>query len=177
MKSSKIPFDAHIWAGSEISDPYTLIENLFGFAHLDTLKAELTNMMSYMYKNETYSARNPSNALIIYKALRSLLRCSYFLHLNSDNYILGKADVHIPCSLTKSEFEHPLIVFNNAFAFRSLEEFELALFEILSYAMNPFTDVITLDLFTPHLHIQKMLDASWLICQMGMTHKKSNKQG
>lgn len=177
MKNLKIPFDAQLWADSEITDPYILIEALFGFAHLETLKEELTNMMSFMYKNETYAARNPSNALIIYKALRSLLRCSYYLHLNSANYILGKADVHIPCSLTQTEFENPLIVFNKAFTYRSLDEFELALFEILSYAMNPFTDVITLDLFTPHLHIKKMLDASWLICHMGITQKKVNKRG
>lgn len=176
MKKSKIHFDCNLWAGNEITEPQQLIEALFGFSHLDTLKAELTNMMSFMYKNEPYSARNPANALIIYAALRSLLRCSFVLQLNSDKYILGNSEVRIPCSLSQTEFDSPLIVFNNAFTYKSLAEFDLALFEILSYSMSSSTDNITWDLFTPHLHILKMLDASWLVYQRGIKKAKKSRK-
>ncbi|WP_239453007.1 hypothetical protein [Flavobacterium tistrianum] len=78
-------------------------------------------------------------------------------------------------SLTKEEYENPFIVFQKAFAEKTLEEFESFLYQILELSLSPHSADSDPDLTTPYIHVIKMLDATELIRERGVEKiKKRN---
>ncbi len=169
MKKVKIPLDASPWAGYEIRCPFSLIDAMFDFASLEYYKNTLSELGTFMYKPKIYREDSPGQLFIFFVVLHSFLRAGYVIHCKSEKYKIKEDSKDskglYPGSLTRVEFQNPFIVFKNAFAYKSLEKMNLAFFEMVNYALNPFSDYPTWDLITPYIHITKMLDASWEIYQ------------
>ncbi|MGC1632065.1 MAG: hypothetical protein WA749_08125 [Gelidibacter sp.] len=172
MESNTLSFDASPWAGHEINCPYALLSELFNFAHLYEFKHYLTSAMSYNYKSKVYCKKDPGRILTIYVVLHSLLRVGYVLQVQGETYRVEETtpipkDIGLG-ALTPKEFQNPFLVFQEAFAGNTLDEFDLAWYEIVLFSLSPSTETITWDLFNPYSHLIKMLDASWLIHVRGI---------
>jgi len=169
MKKIKIPLEASPWTGYEIRCPFSLIDAMFDFASLEYYKNTLSELVTFMYKPKIYREDSPGQLFIFFVVLHSFLRAGYVIHCKSEKYKIKEVpkeskDLYLG-SLTREEFQNPFIVFKNAFAYKSLEKMNLAFFEMVNYALNPFSDYPTWDLITPYIHLTKMLDASREIYQ------------
>ena len=169
MKQIILPLDASPWAGCEVRCPFSLIDAVFDFAQPEYYKNTLTELVTFMFKPKIYHKKSPDHTFIFFAVLQSLLRAAYLIHCKSGQYKINapKKESTKLCYgfLSSKEFQNPLIVFKNAYACKSLEGMNLALFEMVSYALNPFSDYPTWDLISPYIHISKILDASWQIHQ------------
>ena len=169
MKQIKLSMDASPWAGREIRCPFSLIDAVFDFGQPEYYKDTLNELVTFMFKPKIYHKKSPDHTFVFFAVLHSLLRAAYIIHRKSGQYKIKapkKGSIKL-CygSLNRKEFQNPLIVFKNVYACKSLEELNLALFEIVSYALNSFSDYPTWDLITPYIHLCKILDASWQIHQ------------
>ncbi len=169
MKQIQLPLDASPWAGREIRCPFSLIDAVFEFAQPEYYKNTLTELVTFMFKPKIYHKKSPDHSFIVFAVLHSLLRAAYLIHCKSGQYKINapKKDSIKLCygSLNSKEFQNPLIVFKNAYSRKNLEGLNLALFEMVSYALNSSSDYPTWDLITPYIHLCKILDASWQIHQ------------
>lgn len=102
----------------------------------------LGEIVFYNYKEAVYKKEYPGEVFILCTAFRSFLgACSSLQHKGKR----GKAkDAPAKCSsvlhqasLTNKEYNHPFIVFRNAFATRSLNDLGLFLCEIIHLALSP----------------------------------------
>ena len=169
MKQIQLPLDTSPWAGREIRCPFSLIDAVFEFAQPEYYKNTLTELVTFMFKPKIYHKKSPDHTLIVFAVLHSLLRAAYLIHCKSGQYKITapkKESIKLCyCSLNSKEFHNPLIVFKNAYSCKSQEGLSLALFEMVSYALNSSSDYPTWDLITPYIHLCKILDASWQIHQ------------
>lgn len=177
MRKIKILLDASPWAGSRINEPYDLLGAFFDFAHLDQSKEILNEMIFYSSLPKSISEMHDSTAITMYTAFHSLLRTAYVL--NQTPYTLIEQPIedvkHLNLgSLNKEEFINPFIVFQNAFDRHSLEDFDVALYEMLYFSMSVHFDSPDSDLLSPYIHITKILDASWLVYQRGIKKNKKS---
>jgi len=169
MKKVKIPLEASPWASYEIRCPFSLIDAMFEFAPLEYYKNTLNESVIFMFKPKIYQEDSPGQLFIFFAVLHSFLRAGYVINCKSGKYKIKEVPKEskglYPGSLTREELQNPFIVFKKAFTYKSLEKMNLALFEMVNYALNPFSDYPSWDLITPYIHITKMLDASWEIYQ------------
>lgn len=68
------------------------------------------------------------------------------------------------------------MVFQNAFAENSLEDFEFFLCEITHLSLSPAAVEYDHDLMTPYIHVIKMLDAGLLMRKRGVEKIKNDEQ-
>lgn len=177
MKKNKILLDASPWAGTGIKDPITLLGAFFDFAHLDHYKEILNEMMFHIYLPKSISEKHAATPITMYTAFHSLLRTAFVLtHPSYTLLAPPKKEAKNLClgSMTKEEYENPLIVYQRAFEHHSLEEFDLALYEILYFSMCSHFDSPESDLLSPYIFITKILDASWLVYQRGFIKDKKS---
>lgn len=167
MKQIQLPLDTSPWAGREIRCPFSLIDAVFEFAQPEYYKNTLTELVTFMFKPKIYHKKSPDHTFIFFAVLHSLLQAAYLIRCKSGQYKITapkKESIKLCyCSLNSKEFQNPLIVFKNAYSCKSLEGLNLALFEMVSYALNSSSDYPTWDLITPYIHLCKILDASWQI--------------
>ena len=89
--------------------------------------------------------------------LKESSRCEKVFHLSS---------------LTKEEYDNPFLVLQNAFAEKTLQEFEFFLSEIVELSLSPYVGDPDSDLSTLYIHLIKMLDAGELIRERGVERIK-----
>lgn len=179
MKKNKISFETRFWAGLSEGKTFKALDAFFDFAHLDYYKQSLTEAVIYSYKKEIYKQENPSNVFVFYTVVRSFLKVCYGLQEKSKKWkvtasLRSETIFHLS-SLTMEEYENPFLVFQKAFAEKTLEEFELFLCQILELSLSPNAEDPESDLTTPYIHLIKMLDAVELIRERGVEKiKKKN---
>jgi hypothetical protein len=180
LKKNKISFETSFWAGFVAGNPFKAIDAFFTFAHLDYYKKNLTQAVMYCYKTKVYEQENPSNVFVFYTVVKSFLRVCYCLQHKSKKWKVKESmrseTVFHLSSLTKEEYENPFIVFQKAFEEKTLEEFELFLYQILELSLSPHAEDSHFDLMTPYIHVIKMLDAAELMRERGIAKiKKTGK--
>jgi len=74
-------------------------------------------------------------------------------------------------SLSDEEYRNPFLVFKKAFKEFSLEEFEFFLTEIIYHSLGAHYDEPEIDIVTPFIHLNKMLNASQIIRERGVKKK------
>ncbi len=79
-------------------------------------------------------------------------------------------------SLTKEEYDNPFKVFQKAFELKSLEEFEMFLYQVLELSLSPYSIDSDSDLMTPYIYLIKMLDAAELLRERGVEKIKNQNQ-
>ncbi|MBE8724424.1 hypothetical protein [Flavobacterium hungaricum] len=180
MKKNKISFETSFWAGYTAGNPFKAINAFFDFAHLDYYKQSLSGVAMYCYKKEVYKNENPSDIFILYSVVKSFLKVCYCLKKKSKKWKIKKSlrseKVFHLSSLTKEEYDNPFMVFEKAFEVKTLEEFELFLYQILELSLSPCVADIDLDLTTPYVHLVKMLDAAELMRERGVEKIKNQNQ-
>lgn len=177
MKIKKVHFEALLWSCHDIKSPKVLLKTIFIHEFLEDLKAQLAEMATQTYTKEIYQSDSPENVFREYAMFRSIIRVSYFLHLNKNKFRLKKEpdDVEaIGCGfLSRSEYNDPFSAFDDVFSDLTLEKIDYALFEITTYAVNRFTDIPDYDLITPYIKLNKLLDACWLVNRRKLKKNKS----
>lgn len=68
------------------------------------------------------------------------------------------------------------MVFQKAFAEKTLEDFELFLYQMLELSLSPHAGDPYFDLTTPYIHFIRMLDAAELIRERGVEKIKKENQ-
>jgi len=172
VKKNKISFETHFWAGDSAGNPFKAIDAFFTFAKLDYYKQILSEVVIYCYKPKVYKDDNPSDVFILYSVLKSFLRVCYCLHQKSKKWkvktSLRSETVFHLSSLTKEEYDNPFMVFQKAFELKSLEAFEMFLYQILELSLSPYSSDSDSDVMTPYIYLTKMLDAAALIRERGV---------
>jgi hypothetical protein len=180
MKKSKISFETSFWAGFVEGNPFKAIHAFFAFADLDYYKQNLTEAVIYSYKTKVYNQDNPSNVFVFYTAVNSFLKVCYCLQQKSKKWkvkdSLRSENVFPFSSLTKQEYDNPFMVFQKAFAEKTLEEFESFLSLIVELSLSPHAGDPESDLTTPYIYLIKMLDAVELIKERGVEKIKKINQ-
>ncbi len=176
MKKNKMSFETSFWAGNIEGNPFKVINAFFAYAHLDYYKQILSEAVIYCYKTKVYKQENPSDVFILYSVLKSFLRVCYCLKEKSKKWNVKESlpqekAFHLS-SLTKEEYDNPFIVFQNAFNEKTLQEFELFLYQVLEFSLSPHAADPDPDLMTPYIHLTKMLDAVELIRERGVEKTK-----
>ena len=87
----------------------------------------------------------------------------------------GETVFHLS-SLTKEEYDNPFLVLQNAFAEKTLQEFEFFLCETIELSLSPYGGDPDSDLTTPYIHLIKMLDAAELMKERGVEKIKKTDQ-
>lgn len=178
MKIIKVPFEALLWSCHDIQSPKVLLKTIFIHEFLENLKAQLAAMAAQTYTQEIYQSESPENVFREYAMFRSIIRVSYFLHLNKNEFTLKKEadDVEaLGCGfLSRAEYIDPFSAFDDVFSDMALEKIDYALFEITTYAVNRFNDIPDYDLITPFIKLNKLLDACWLINKRKLKRKRDN---
>lgn len=180
MKKNKISFGTNFWSAYETGNPFEAVEAFFDFAHLDYYKQILSEAVIYSHRRKIYKQDNPSEIFVFYTAVCSFLKVCYCLKVKSKKWkVKGSADygsiLHLS-SLTKEEYGNPFLVFQKAFAERTLEEFEFFLCEIIELSLSPCAEESDCDLMTPFIYLIKMLDAGQLMRERGVEKIKNNEQ-
>lgn len=172
----KIAFETNFWIRYEAESPFKVIDAVFENDDLDRYKHILGEMLVYMRITQVYRADYPGAVFTIYTALRSLLKACYCLQFKSVKWKVaapsGCASVLHQASLTREEYNDPCLVFRNAFAAKTLSEFEFFLCEAVELSLSPYTDDGHWDLMTHYIHLIKMLDAARLIRERGIEKRK-----
>ncbi|MBS7253980.1 hypothetical protein KHA98_08360 [Flavobacterium branchiicola] len=179
MKNNETAYETSFWAGDVAGNPFKVIKAFFHFAHLDYYKQNLSEVVTYSYKNEVYKQDNPSDVFILYTAFSSFIKVCFCLKDKSKKWMLKESlrseTVFRFSSLTKEEYDNPFIVFQKAFKEKPPEEFELFLRQITELSLSPHADDPGADLMTPYIYLIKMLDAVELMRERGVEKiKKKN---
>jgi hypothetical protein len=180
MKKNKISFGTHFWAAYEATNSFEVVDAFFDFAHLDYYKHTLSEVVIYSNRRKIYKQDCPGEIFVFYTALSSFLKACYCLKGKGKKWkTKGSADyesvLHL-ASLTKKEYENPFLVFQKAFAQKTLEEFEFFLCETLELSLSPFAEEFDYDQMAPYIHLVKMLDAAQLIRQRGVEKIKNEQE-
>ena len=172
MIKKKISLESHFWAVDKIENPFKILEAMFDYMDIEQYKKLIGDVLEYIYTRKVYCMENPGEMLLNYKVFRSFVKACYLLQVSKKTV---KDDVFcewVPgiylASLSRAEYSNPLLVFKSAFQEKTLEEFELFLFEIFQFALSPITDDDSNDRVTPYIHLIKMLDAAQLIFERGV---------
>lgn len=172
MKRNKLVFETSVWSGLETGNLFNAVDVFFDFAHLDYYKQNLTEAVMYSYKRKVYKQDNPSNVFVFYTVFRSFLKFCNYLQEKTKKWKVKASSrsetVFHLSSLKKEEYDNPLLVFQKAFEEKTLEEFEIFLYQILQLSLSPYADDPDSDLTTPYIHLIKMLDAIELIRERGV---------
>lgn len=181
MKKKKLSFETKFWLYYEIENSFELIDVFFDYAHLDYYKQILGEAIIYSRKRKIYKNDCPGQVFVFYTALRSFLKACYCLRSKSRKWKVKEASserrsILHQASLTTEEYGDPFIVFQRAFAKKTLDEFEFFLSEIVHLSLSPCTEEFDFDLMTPYIHLIKMLDATQLMRERGVEKVKKNKQ-
>lgn len=167
MKKNKIDFETRFWAGFVVGNPSETFDAIFDFAHLDYYKQNLSEAVLYCYKRKIYKPENPSNVFAFYTVISSFLKVCYYLKGKTKKWKVKESSrtetVFHLSSLTKEEFNNPLLVLQNAFEERTLQQFEFFLSEITELSLSPYHGDADSHLTTPYIHLIKMLDAGELM--------------
>lgn len=161
MKKCKISFESNFWAAYEIESPFEVMVAFFDYAHLDSYKQTLGEAFLYTtYKEEVYKKDYPGQVFVFYTALRSFLKACFCLQSKGENWKVKESSdcrsVLHQASLTADEYRNPLIVFQKAFAEKTLDEFEFFLCEIVHLSLSPYTSEFDFDMMTPYMHLIKI---------------------
>ncbi|ACU06711.1 hypothetical protein FIC_00237 [Flavobacteriaceae bacterium 3519-10] len=180
MKNRKISLESGYWTADGITSPVELIDAFFDFAHLDSYRKVLSEMVSLMYKKEILRKEYPGQLFIFYLAFRSFLRACYRLQSKAHQWKV-KADETPPehsklClgSLTGEEYQNPFAVFEKAFTEKTLEEYDFFLCETVHLSLCPCPDASGEDMMTPYLNMTNMLDAAQLMRERGVEKIEKN---
>lgn len=180
MKKNKISFETGFWAGYESGNPFKAVDSFFDFADLDYYKQNLTQAVIYCYKPKIYKEENPSDIFVLYTVFSFLLKVCYCVKRKNKKWkikpSLRSETVFHLSSLTKEEYENPFIVFQKAFDEKTLEDFELFLYQVVEFSLSPLDIDSCFDLTTPYIHFIKMLDAVELIKERGVEKIRKRTQ-
>lgn len=178
MKKNKISFETSFWAGFTTENPIKTINAFFTYANLDYYKQNISEAVMYCYKTQVLKQENPSDVFILYTVLRSFLKVCYCLKKKSKKWNVQMPEcpekVFRYSSLTKEEYDNPFEVFQKAFEVKTIEEFELFLYQLMEFSLSPHSADPDPDLTTPYVYLIKMLDAALLIKERGVV-KTSKK--
>ena len=178
MKKNKISFETRFWAGFIPKNPFETFDALFDFAHLDYYKQNLSEAVLHCYSGKVYKQDTPCNVFVFYTALSSFVKVCYFLQGKNKKWKVKECSrsetVFHLSSLTKEEYDNPLLVLQRAFEVITRREFEFFLSEITELSLSPFYGEPDSDLTTPYIHLIKMLDASELMHERGVEKIKND---
>ena len=172
MIKKKISLESHFWAVDNIENPFKMLETIFDYSDIEHYKRLIGMVVEHVYKRKVYFMENPGELLLYYKVFRSFVKACYLLQFSkktvkNDVFCEWVPGIYL-ASLSRAEYSNPLLVFKSAFQEKTLEEFELFLFEIFQFALSPITDDDSNDRVTPYIHLIKMLDAAQLIFERGV---------
>lgn len=171
MKKQKISFETNFWIRYEAGSPRKVIDAFFENDNLASYKQMLGEALMYIGKREVYKREYPGTVFVFYKALRSLLKACHCLQFKSWEIHFaatsGCGSVLHQASLTNEEFADPYLVFRNAFAFKTLAEFDFFLCDTVELALSHYTEDGSWDVMAFYIHLVKMLDAAQLIHERG----------
>jgi hypothetical protein len=173
MKKNKISFETNFWAAYVIENPFEVVNVFFEYADLDYYKQTLCEAVFYINKEEVYKKDYPGEVFVFYTALRSFLKAGFCLQYKNKKWKVKEVSSECrsilrQASLTAQEYIDPFIVFQNAFAEKTPDDFEFFLCEITQLSLSPATVEYDCDLMTPYIHIIKMLDAGQLMRERGV---------
>lgn len=172
MKKNKISLETSFWAGREIESPFDLICDFFDYCTVDSYKNTLSEIILYINQTEVCQKNHPGNIFDFHTAVKSFIRASYLLVSKSKHYKVKKApkqwSIICQASLSSEEYQNPFLVFEKAFEYKTLEDYEFFLHEIVHVSLSPFKEEFDYDLISPHIHLVKMLDAAQVISERGV---------
>lgn len=176
MKKNKMHFESKFWAAYEIGSHFEVMDAFFDYADLEYYKRRLDQAVLYIHSDELYEKDYPGEVFIFYTVVRSFLKACFCLQSKREKWKVKepsdcKSILH-QASLTKEEYADPLIVFQKAFAYKTLDEFEFFLAEVVHVSLCSSIDELGCDLMTPYIHLVKMLDAAQLIRERGIEKVK-----
>ncbi|WP_163407194.1 hypothetical protein [Flavobacterium ajazii] len=172
MKKNKIFLETGFWTGYTAGNPFKAINAFFDFADLDYYKHNLSEAVMYCHKAKVYRQDNPFDIFVLYTAFSFFIKVCYCLQKKNKKWKVGASSrsetiFHLS-SLTKEEYENPFMVFQKAFDEKTLEEFELFLYQIMELSLSPQAGDSYSDLTIPYIHLIKMLDAAELMRERGV---------
>jgi len=172
MDANKTSFETNFWIRQETESPLKVIDAFFQSNDLDNYKHLLGDVMMHLRKEEVCQTKYPGVVFAFYTSVRSLLKACYCLQFSSTRWKVaapsGCNSVLHQASLTKEEYHDPCLVFCNAFAVKTLENFEAFFSEAVELALSPYTDDGYWDVMAFYIYLVKMLDAAWLIRERGI---------
>ncbi|RUT67810.1 hypothetical protein D0817_24465 [Flavobacterium cupreum] len=178
MKKNKMSFETSFWSAYEIGNPFEVVDAFFDYAHLDSYKHTLGDVVSYANKGEVYKKDYPGEVFVFYTAMHSFIKACYCLQSKSRKWKIKETSdcrsVLHQASLTAKEYADPFAVFKKAFAEKSLGEFEFFLCEITHLSLSPHTVESDGDLTTAYIYLVKMMDAGQLMRERGLEKIKKD---
>lgn len=173
MKKQVINYETNSWLGKEIENPLEVIAAFFQHAEIDHYKKTLSEAFFYMNKDHGKQEFPPGQLFMCYLAVRSLLRAAVSLQQNSKKWKLknrnlkSNSELH-KGSLMAAEYKDPFVVFRNAFAEKSVQEFEFFICEIVEMALANYVSHFDADMITYFIHVVKILDAAQVLQEVGV---------
>ena len=167
MKKQKISFETNFWIRYEAGSARKVIDAFFENDNLVSYKQMLGEALMYTRKRAVYQREYPGTVFVFYKALHSLLKACHCLQFKSWEIHFAAASgcgsILHQASLTNEEYADPYLVFRNAFAFKTLAEFDFFLCDTVELALSHYTEDDNWDVMAFYIHLVKMLDAAQLI--------------
>ena len=169
MKKNSIDFESRFWCGRKKHSALPLMEIFFQFHDWVTAKEYLNLIMQYAVQRKTRIPEDPSVIFYFHQSLRSFIRAAYSLRKNRRTWLVHELSEHknlmLQGSLSEKEYHDPAKVFRKAFKKYRLEVFEGFLSEVVYFSLGTFNNVPERNIVDPYLHLNKMLDAAWLILE------------
>jgi hypothetical protein len=169
MKKNSIDFESRFWCGRKKHSALPLMEIFFQFHDWVTAKEYLNLIMQYAVQRKTRIPEEPSVIFYFHQSLRSFIRAAYSLRKDRGKWLVHELSEHktpmLQGSLSEKEYHDPAKVFRKAFKKYRLEEFEEFLSEVVYFSLGTFNNVPERNMVDPYLHLNKMLDAAWLILE------------
>ncbi len=125
--------------------------------------------MVYAGKKKTTINEDSPTIFHFHQALRSFVRACYVIRLKETTWEMNtNPENHSPlvqASLSDEEYLNPSLIFENAFAEYSIQDFDYYIAVAVYFSLGTFTHAAESKFFEPYLHLIKMLDAAYLILE------------
>lgn len=173
MKKQTIELNTFIWSGWQLDCPIEAIGEFFEHFPLDKSKERIKQMVLYCYKEDTYLKGKPNIAMVFYFAFSTLFRACYSIaHYTQNQHgivieILPNEQLELG-TLTKDQYLNPLILIQEIFDYKQIDEWERAFLDLTYGAIvNRIADWEFLDLATI-CYLYQIIDAAWIIHQRAL---------
>ncbi|RLZ09723.1 hypothetical protein [Faecalibacter macacae] len=171
MKKEKISLAAASWCNRKIQNPYELIQAIFEFKSLTTIKTNFNQILKYAFDKKFEIYTSPIESLKILNVLKSLTRASFKILRNIDQYerksesnaVLHSKYLVYASGLTYVHYLNPYLLIKEVFKEQTLSQIEFDLQDILEHALGNASSSPSEDVCISFININRLLDACWLI--------------
>ncbi|AZB11638.1 hypothetical protein EG344_23815 [Chryseobacterium sp. G0162] len=152
------------------------IEEFFQSNDLVAVKQMLSSIMQYAVNGKDWIKEEPSVVLKFYESLRLLIHEGDRISRKAGKWKVKEGErvssLLMMGALSHEEYENPLLVFERAFEEYNARKFDYFISGIVYYSLRVYRYGPEGNLVGPYIHLNRMLDAAYIILQRGIQKRK-----